>query len=132
MDCRINCLQINLHKSRVPSVQLSNRSEEIVFITEPFTVEGKVKCCNTQNARVLAGDHPHRVRAALRLHQDLFPWLVEEFTDEDMCTAAVTIEGKLVYVCSLYLDINFETRKPLMLKLFFVFSVLFRHRFRDI
>ena len=101
----------------MPSAQLNDRLEEIVFITEPVTVNGKVKCCNIQNARVLAGDHPHRVRAALRLHQDLFPWLVEEFTDEDMCTAAVTIEGKLVYVCSLYLDITFEARKSLFVKL---------------
>ena len=110
-------MQINLHKSKVPSVQLNNRLEEIVFITEPCTFQGIVQGINTKNALVLAGKHPHRVRAALRLHQDLFPWLVEEFTDEDMCTAAVNIEGKLVYVCSLYLDINYEARKPLTLKL---------------
>ena len=84
MDSCINCLQINLHKSKVPSVQLNNRLEEIVFITEPCTFQGIVQGINTKNALVLAGKHPHRVRAALRLHQDLFPWLAEEFTDEDM------------------------------------------------
>ena len=34
-----------------------------------------------------------------------------------MCTAAVTVEEKKVYFFSQYLDINFEARKPLTLKL---------------
>ena len=103
----VNCAQINLQKSSVPSSQLSNRNEEIVFITEPFVKRRKVDSLpNNGHSIILACERSHRPRAALRLDRNLSPWLVEEFTDEDMCVAAVNVESRLVYVCSLYLDLS--------------------------
>lgn len=118
MDKPIQCLQINLRSAKSASVEINSRSEDIVFITEPYCAGKKVPMLlNRANTQVLADVGQHRPRAALRVRKDLHPWLVPEFTDRDMCVAAIKIQTRLVYVCSLYLDIELQVHRPNFLKL---------------
>ena len=112
------CLSINLQKSIAASVELNHRSEELVFITEPHARNGKVLTLDRASGKIFASvETGKRPRAALRIRGDLEPWAVPAFTDVDMATATVKIQGVDALVCSLYLDINYEERKELFLKL---------------
>ena len=51
----------------------------------------------------------------MQVDSSLNPWLVEKFVDHDMCTISVKIEGRDVFLCSLYLDILKEVSHPLFL-----------------
>ncbi len=51
-------------------------------------------------------------RAGIGARNDINPWLVEEFTGEDIATVAVMINNKVVYLSSVYLDINLPVRNP--------------------
>ena len=111
----LTCACINLKKSKVASVELNRRLEEVVFITEPYTV-GNVKLLDFANGSVFSsmGNDP---RAAMRITNKLQPWLVDEFTGKDICTVVVKIDGKLTYLSSVYLDINFDVDPPILLRL---------------
>lgn len=111
------CCQINLHRSRVASSELNSRSENVVFITEPFTANNHVRLLNRSHTRVLAHDGPHRPRAALRIDQAVQPWMVSNLCSPDLCVAAIKVEGKLTYVASLYLDINLDVEYQPFLRL---------------
>lgn len=118
MDSKVSCLQINLRASKAASVELNTRSEEIVFITEPYCAGRKIPMLlNRKDTQVLAAVGPHRPRAALRVRKDLHPWLVPEFTERDVCVVAIKIESRMIYVCSLYSDIELEVRNVTFLKL---------------
>ena len=118
MDTEITCLQINLRASKAASVEVNTRSEEIVFITEPYCAARKYPMLlNRANTQVLAHAGQERPRAALRVSKELHPWMVPEFSDRDVCVVACKIQTRLVYVCSLYLDIELEVHRPNFLKL---------------
>ena len=118
MDKKVSCLQINLRCSKAASVELKKKENEIVFITEPYTgARKKVLMLDDQHVVVVADGGPHRPRAALRVRKDLSPWPVPEFTNQDICVAAIKIENKLTYLCSLYLDIEMEVCNQTFLKL---------------
>ena len=112
---KLKCLQINLNRSKAASQELSNKSHEVVCMTEPMTskrADGSWKTTLASNCskwQVLSSEGNLRPRAALRVSRHLHPWLVSCFTDEDVCIAAVKINGILVYLCSLYLDIVLES-----------------------
>ena len=105
---RINCCQINLQKSRVATAELCKRKEKIFFLTEP---SGKAKLRN--DMRFFSADR--LARAALQVEETLNPWLVEQFVERDICVVSVKIEGKDVFLCSLYLDILKEVTHPMFL-----------------
>ena len=117
MASSINCCQINLQKSLAGSSVLNDRDEKIVFVTEPATKGSRIIYLNRPDTDVLAHSGNHRPRAALRVNRGLHPWLIPEYTDGDMCTVTVKIEGRQVIVCSLYLDINLDAQRPLFLAL---------------
>ena len=111
---KLCCLSTNLQKSIAASVELNHRSEELVFITEPHARNGKVLTLDRASGKIFASvETGKRPRAALRIRGDLEPWSVPAFTDVDMATATVKIQGVDALVCSLYLDINYEVRKEL-------------------
>jgi len=114
--CDLTCALINLQKSKAASTELNKRDYKLAFITEPNCYNGRVRMLDAAHGDIHAhvGGVP---RAALRVAKDLAPWNVTDFTDEDMCTVAFKIDGSLVYVCSAYLDIKFDIRKPLMVRL---------------
>lgn len=45
---------------------------------------------------------------------NLNPWLVNEFTNRDQCCVAVENQGKLVYIASAYLDINYSATPQIL------------------
>ena len=100
----VTCCQINMQKSKAAAIELNNGSDSIVLITEP----SKIRNLNRANTQIFFHEGHQSPRAAIRVDQDLSPWLVPEYSDRDMCVVAVKLESKLVYVCSLYLDINLE------------------------
>jgi ribonuclease HI len=53
-------------------------------------------------------------RACIRATAKINVWTVDEFMDRDICTIACEIEGRLTYLASAYLDINFPVRNPRM------------------
>ena len=106
---------INLQKSKAASTELNKRNYNVVFVTEPNSSHGRVKLLDSTYGSVHHGQG--KPRAALRVDRKLHPWDVTEFTDEDMCTVAIKVEGKVTYVCSLYLDILFDVKKPLLVNL---------------
>ena len=112
------CLSINLQKSTAASAELNHRGEELVFITEPHARNGKILTLDRARGKIFASADPgKRPRAALRVSEGLEPWAAPDFTDGDMATAIVKLQGVSTFVCSLYLDINYEVQKPLFLKL---------------
>ena len=110
----ITCLSINLQKGKVATAEIDNRKDEIVFMQEPYQVNGKVKT-NVPSTRIVSSNKD--VRAALRINTNLSPWPVPAFTDGDMSTANVLINNTRTYVSSIYLDILHTTRKETMMKL---------------
>ena len=51
-----------------------------------------------------------RPRAAIYIHKTREAWLVEEFTEEDLCVCTIKVEGHIWYIASSYLDINYDIR----------------------
>ena len=101
-DIVLNCLSINLPKSLAASAELNHHADEQAR-------NGKVLTLDSSLGRIFATTNPRaKPRAALRIRGDLDPWAAPTFTDADMATAAVKIQGVNAFVCSLYLDINFD------------------------
>ena len=118
MNRVISCVQINSQHSKAASIELSKKDVEILFITEPYQIRNKVSTLiNRSQSQVLAAEGAHKPRAALRVRQDLHPWIVTDFTEADMCVASIKIKNQEVYVCSLYLDILREVQLPIFLRL---------------
>ena len=89
------------------SLELSKQKCEIAFITEPYIQRGKItSLLSNSSSNVLVAEGVLRPRAALRIGRGLHPWIVPQFSGEDICTACFKINGKTVYACSLYLDIE--------------------------
>ena len=101
----IDTALINLQKSKLATFKLNKRDYNLVMITEPYTIRGNVALIDKQAGNVFSarGENP---RACIRIRADLNPWLVGEFTSRDICCVAFSVEGRLVYVASVYLDIN--------------------------
>ena len=100
--------QINLRKSTVATTELNRRTNyDIVFITEPRVVKGKVWMEKGQNGSVIAqtGGCP---RACIRSY--LPSWKSEEFTSKDLAVAMINTPESHFCVASLYLDINLDVR----------------------
>ena len=95
------CNFINLKKAKVPTEELNKHLCDVSFITEPYTARGKVAGLRKTNCKILFAQGVKIPRAALRVKEGLTPWLVEEFTDADMCTAAIKLNGIATYVCCL-------------------------------
>ena len=118
MNRVISCVQINSQHSKAASIELSKKDVEILFITEPYQICNKVSTLiNRLQTQVLAAEGAHKPRAALRVRQDLHPWIVTEFTEADLCVASIKIKNQVIYVCSLYLDILKEVHNPTFLRL---------------
>ncbi len=115
MASTVHFCQINLQKSINASVQLNKRSEEVSLVTEPLAYKGRILHLGRQGTSVLSGG-PH-ARAAVMVNNALDAWLVPAFSDNDLCTIAFKVSGRLTYVCSLYLDINLTVEKHLFLEL---------------
>ena len=97
--------QINLNKCRAAVVELNRRSElDVVLVTEPYVYKNRVAGMEPRNDVVAA--KAVAPRACIR--SSLKTWPVEAFLDRDMSTAAVQTEGGVVYLCSAYMDIEFE------------------------
>ena len=119
MDKTISCVQINLHRSRAASSELNVKNELVSFITEPYCSVKTKKVILLDRSDYLVHAHvgPHWPRAALRVHRDLNPWFVPDFSDRDICVTAIKIDNKLCYLCSLYLDIEVEVHNQKFLRL---------------
>ena len=113
MTSSVECTQINLHHAKDAAVRLNARKEELVFITEPHLTRKNAKLDNA-NGKVFSarGRNP---RAALRINEGLNPWIVTEFTNRDVVTASVKLNGIQVYVSSIYLDINIKIAEQAMM-----------------
>ena len=113
----VTCCQINLRKSNVAATEINKRSESIVLVTEPPVAGGKTKSLKQPNAQIFSHEGKESPRSAIRVAKGLHPWLVPEYTERDICVVAIQIKSKLVYLCSLYLDITFDIRHQLFCKL---------------
>ena len=106
-------LQINLRKAKVAVTELNKRRYDIALVTEPFVNRDNVELISTTVNNVHAARGTSR-RACVVVKKDLTAWLVPEFTNRDICTVAIKVEGKLTYATSVYLDITNTARLPLM------------------
>ena len=109
-----NFIQINLQKSRTASVELGKRDDfQIALLTEPYSYKGTMTLLDSGRTALF---HTNRCkpRAGVGVRGNFNPWLVEEFTGEDIATVAVSINNKMIYVSSVYLDINFPVRNILL------------------
>lgn len=91
----------------VANTELNKDDSCILFVTEPHVAYRDIKYLDNTHGKILysRGSAP---RAALCIRSDLYPWEVPAFTDRDMCTSMVKINGINVYICSVYLDITIE------------------------
>ncbi|CAB4045864.1 Hypothetical predicted protein, partial [Paramuricea clavata] len=113
----IKVIQINLNKSKLAAVELGKKDEyEVALITEPYTY-GKIPTLLDGCQDKLRSTIAVKPRACIRVDPRLKPWLVEEFTDMDMATVAIKSGGKVVYMASIYLDINLPVEKVKMTEL---------------
>ena len=105
LDCYLRCVQINLQHSKVASEELALPViGDVALIQEPYIKNNRVRGLNTIRGYSLA--RKGRARAAIYVRKELETWLVEEFTDEDLCVCALEISGRTWYLASAYLDIN--------------------------
>ena len=113
MDSTIDTAIINLKKSRLASLELNKRGYDLVMITEPYLSKSNVALLDRAAGDVYyaLGKSP---RACIRVNPDLNPWLVNEFTEKDICCIATEIKGRLVYVVSVYLDINLSATPQIL------------------
>jgi len=93
MDSLI-CVQINLNKSKVAKTEWSlSKFKDIALLQEPYTNQGRVRMLDTKKGIILAAKG--KPRTAIYIRRELEPWLVEEFTDRDLCVCTIKIDGKL-------------------------------------
>ncbi len=103
MDLR--CVQINLQKARVASVELRVPDlGDVALIQEPYVLKGTPRYLDTAVGNIYA--FKGKARTAIYVRKELDVWLVEEFTSEDLCVCTIKVEGQLWYFASLYLDIT--------------------------
>ena len=101
----LRCVQINLQKSKVASVELCIPNwGDVALVQEPYVYGSRLRFLDTVKGTVLAAKG--KPRAAIYVRRDLETWLVEELSTEDLCVCTMKIEGRIWYLASLYLDIN--------------------------
>ena len=101
----IECLQINLQKSKVATVEVSlSKLGDIYFIQEPYISRGRIRLIDLTKGSVIS--FKSKPRAAIFVRRGLEPWLAEEFTDEDLAVCTIKVEGKTCYFASAYMDLN--------------------------
>ena len=106
----LTCVQINLNKSKVATNELSlSKFKDIALLHEPYVNQSRVRMLDGRRGVILADKS--NPRAAIYVRKELEPWLVEEFTDRDLCVCTIKIDGRLWYLASVYLDINFNIKE---------------------
>ena len=109
--------QINLHKSKAATAELNRRVEyDVAFITEPYAPYGLVRIEAGKGCIISSrGTKKNPPRACLRLC--LPSWPMDEFTNRDMATAMIRLEGGDFCVASLYLDIDYKVNNESFIQL---------------
>lgn len=71
---------------------------DVGLIQEPYITNGRPRGLDTNKGYVLA--RKGRPRAAIYIHKSREAWLVEEFTEEDLCVCTIKVEGRTWYIVS--------------------------------
>ena len=108
-------IQINCQKSRIATVELFRQKFEIALITEPCKRGNNLAYVDRNDYNIFAGKTSPR--AAIAITRRINAWELNEYTDGDMVTVSVKLDGKEWIVCSLYLDIKMYAEKELFSKL---------------
>ena len=116
-------LQLNLHKRQEANLEVVNWLKEnkngIVLGQEPSQQKGRISHFNNcKNLDVFVGSM-QTPRAFIALNKTYKALLQIEFCDPDMTTISIENNGKLIYICSLYMpyearDIPSQTAKNLI------------------
>ncbi len=113
----ISVRQINLKKCRAATVEIGRKeSDHINLITEPYTIKSRVSLLNNTLGHSWS-TRSWKTRAAIWCNNQLCPWLVKRFTEEDICVIAFKMNGHMVYCVAVYLDINLPFRLQMFVKL---------------
>ncbi len=108
--CEVSVRQINLQKCRAATVELGRKeSDHIQLITEPYTIKSRVSLLNNTLGHSWS-TRSGKPRAAIWCNNQLCPWMVERFTNEDICVIAFKMNGRTVYCAAVYLDNNLTVR----------------------
>ncbi len=105
----ISVCQINLNKSKAATTELSLSMSDVALIQEPYVSRGKVRLLESTAGHILASNN--NPRAAIYVRKRLQPWLVENFTDRDICVCTLDIDGEPWYLASVYLDILLDIKQ---------------------
>ena len=95
---------INLRKSKVASSNLAKvSSSDVALLTEPYVYKNRVACLGRGRTLFQATDTSPR--ACVWAKSSLNFWQVDEFTTRDVCTVAMELKNKVVYLAAVYLDV---------------------------
>lgn len=103
-------LQINVQKSKVATTELRQRNFDIALVQEPYLQFGRASYFDTINYSVHY--FGKGARALVLVKKGINFWPVEDLTDEDTATIALTVNRKTVYLSSVYLDILDDVCSP--------------------
>ena len=113
---RITVGQINLRKSKLAAAELGCRTFDLAVVQEPYSCKGRIACVGGYS-RILYNAVRGTV-ARTCICTNLNCWRVDEFTCEDLTTVVMpSMSGKILYVASLYLDIELPVENPIFKKL---------------
>ena len=110
----MNCIQLNLHKAQLASIELHNDLRDnlyIALITEPYLYKGRLVNI-PKGYKTYLGVEPeeqeHTARTAVYVPSSIPSIRIDSICNKD-CTAVTitTIKGKML-MCSIYLDIKKE------------------------
>ncbi len=106
----LSVLQINLRKSKLPSVALCrNREEDIIMVQEPYTTSNKPSLLGEEGYTLLHVDnYKSNVRTALLARNTLQAWRVDGLCTPDITVAVILVNNRVVYAASTYCDINIK------------------------
>ena len=120
----IDITQINLQHNKLATATFDKYyHSNIDLIQEPY-----LGMHLNPNSFVLTKSCYHKLnaspRAIVRISTDIPSWLISEFTDRDIATVGIKVDGRMIYVASVYLDILLPVENEILLS-------LLEHTFRE-
>lgn len=102
----LNFGQINLQHAGLARDELNHRSYDIDLVTEPYIRHGQLQGFHIVGSRVFAVEPSPRALIRIR-HPKVTALQINNYCTKDIVTVGIQYrEGKWVYLCSAYLDIN--------------------------
>ena len=103
----IRCIQLNLRHSRAATSNLmkmvTENDTDILFIQQPYTIQGKLIGIPTKYRKYTAGEGRHRAAVVVTNNQ-LDATLLQQLSDEDMVAVEVIKGPTKIIAVSMYFD----------------------------